>query len=82
MATTGSANLIYRAFVTFLRRDPSIPKDRLEANRLLVSWHRFASRTRNPFDYLTELQQHGEELSCSPAHWMPWNYRDACTVPA
>jgi hypothetical protein len=36
----------------------------------------------NPFDYLTKLQQHGEELSCSPAHWMPWNYRDACTVPA
>jgi hypothetical protein len=32
----------------------------------------------NPFDYLTELQQHGEELSRSPEHWMPWNYCDAC----
>jgi hypothetical protein len=30
----------------------------------------------NPFHYLTELQQHGEELSCSPEQWMPWNYRE------
>jgi len=34
----------------------------------------------NPFEYLTELQQHGEELSRSPEHWMPWNYRHACTA--
>jgi hypothetical protein len=26
------------------------------------------------FAYLTELQHHGEELSCSPEQWMPWNY--------
>lgn len=32
----------------------------------------------NPFDYLTQLQQHGEELSRNPEQWMPWNYRDAC----
>jgi hypothetical protein len=36
----------------------------------------------NPFEYRTKLQQHGEELSRSPKQWMPWNYRDACTVPA
>lgn len=28
----------------------------------------------NPFDYLTTLQQHGEELSRSPEQWMPWSY--------
>jgi transposase len=29
----------------------------------------------NPFNYLTELQRHAEELQQSPAAWMPWNYR-------
>ena len=28
----------------------------------------------NPFDYLTELQKHANELSTHPDHWMPWNY--------
>src|SRR6516162_3217219 len=28
----------------------------------------------NPFDYLTELQKHPEELAKDPATWMPWNY--------
>jgi transposase len=31
----------------------------------------------NPFDYLTELQQHTEALTVCPEQWMPWNYRDA-----
>lgn len=30
----------------------------------------------NPFDYLTELQRHAEELARSPSRWMPWNYRE------
>jgi transposase len=30
----------------------------------------------NPFDYLTELQRHAEELKQSPSAWMPWNYRE------
>ena len=30
----------------------------------------------NPFDYLTELQRHAEELKRNPSEWMPWNYRD------
>ena len=30
----------------------------------------------NPFEYLTELQKHADELSAHPADWMPWNYRD------
>jgi transposase len=30
----------------------------------------------NPFDYLTELQRHTEELSAKPIEWMPWSYRD------
>jgi transposase len=29
----------------------------------------------NPFDYLTELQRHAEELKHRPSEWMPWNYR-------
>jgi transposase len=29
----------------------------------------------NPFDYLTELQQHAVELKSKPSDWMPWNYR-------
>ena len=28
----------------------------------------------NPFDYLTELQKHAEELAKNPSAWMPWNY--------
>ena len=30
----------------------------------------------NPFDYLTELQRHAEELKQKPSEWMPWNYHD------
>jgi transposase len=30
----------------------------------------------NPFDYLTELQRHAQEMSESPEAWMPWNYRE------
>ena len=29
----------------------------------------------NPFDYLTELDRHADELAANPAQWMPWNYR-------
>jgi transposase len=31
----------------------------------------------NPFDYLTELQQHTDQLASSPQLWLPWNYREA-----
>jgi hypothetical protein len=30
----------------------------------------------NPFDYLTELQRHSEELKRGSSEWMPWNYRE------
>jgi hypothetical protein len=33
----------------------------------------------NPFDYLTELERHAEELAANPKSWMPWNYRDNLT---
>lgn len=29
----------------------------------------------NPFDYLTQLQQHADQLVASPECWLPWNYR-------
>jgi hypothetical protein len=28
----------------------------------------------NPFDYLTQLQRHSDELKDNPSQWMPWNY--------
>jgi transposase len=28
----------------------------------------------NPFDYLTGLHRHSEELAAKPGDWMPWNY--------
>jgi hypothetical protein len=30
----------------------------------------------NPFEYLTRLPKHTDELPAHPADWMPWNYRD------
>jgi transposase len=30
----------------------------------------------NPFDYLTELQEHVQEVESNPSQWMPWNYRE------
>jgi len=36
----------------------------------------------DPFDYLTELQRHAEELRRDPSAWMPWNYKTACGPPA
>jgi transposase len=29
----------------------------------------------NPFDYLTQLQRHVEQVALRPELWMPWNYR-------
>jgi len=31
----------------------------------------------NPFNYLTELQRHSDQLAGGPERWMPWNYRAA-----
>ena len=28
----------------------------------------------NPFDYLTQLRHHADELEATPQDWMPWNY--------
>lgn len=36
----------------------------------------------NPFDYLTELERHAEELSATPQNWMPWNYRQTLAAAA
>jgi hypothetical protein len=34
----------------------------------------------NPFDYLTQLQRHAEEVATTPDRWLPWNYRDNFTA--
>jgi hypothetical protein len=31
----------------------------------------------NPFDYLTQLQRHTDQVAATPERWMPWNYGDA-----
>ncbi|MDP6375582.1 MAG: IS66 family transposase [Pseudomonadales bacterium] len=39
----------------------------------------------DPFDYLTELQRHHEQVTSNPGAWMPWNYpgrRRQCTDPS
>ena len=36
----------------------------------------------NPFDYLSELQRHSEELKPCPSEWIPWNYRETQSRPA
>jgi transposase len=28
----------------------------------------------NPFEYLTELQEHADEVKRNPSQWLPWNY--------
>ena len=33
----------------------------------------------NPLEYLTQLQQHADQLVASPERWLPWNYRAALT---
>jgi transposase len=33
----------------------------------------------NPFDYLTELLRHAEDLQQKPSEWMPWNYHQTIT---
>jgi len=35
----------------------------------------------NPFEYLTEILRHKEEVARDPARWMPWNYREALKPP-
>ena len=36
----------------------------------------------NPYDYLTELNKHADELAAHPANWMPWTYQDAIASQA
>jgi transposase len=33
----------------------------------------------NPFDYLTQLQQHRDSVATCPERWLPWNYRETLT---
>ena len=34
----------------------------------------------NPFDYLTQLQRHADQVAASPQLWMPWNYPTGLSV--
>lgn len=35
----------------------------------------------SPFDYLTALQNHAEQVKITPSEWMPWNYSPNITNP-
>jgi hypothetical protein len=35
----------------------------------------------NPFEYLTALQHHAEQVAAAPAAWLPWNYRANLPAP-
>jgi hypothetical protein len=50
------------------------------AARASIRWLGYARRNcelnnADPFDYLTELQKHAEELAKTPAAWMPRSHR-------
>ncbi len=34
----------------------------------------------NPFEFLTALQEHADQVATAPERWLPWNYRDALSV--
>lgn len=34
----------------------------------------------NPFEYLTALLRHPEEIKQDASAWLPWNYREACVT--
>lgn len=36
----------------------------------------------NPFDYLTELQRHADDVARDPGAWMPWNFAEAVATAA
>ena len=36
----------------------------------------------DPFDYLTQLQRHAQDLANQPENWMPWNYRESLPAAA
>jgi transposase len=44
--------------------------------------HTCRLNTVNPFDYLTELQNHATTLAAAPQNWMPWNYRETIATAA
>jgi hypothetical protein len=42
--------------------------------RVAGGWNQLRlGRDVNPFEYLTRLQEHAEELAANPERWMPWN---------
>lgn len=41
---------------------------------LMTVIHTATRANVNPFDYLTEIQRHAEEVKQNPDAWLPWNY--------
>jgi len=35
----------------------------------------------NPFEYLTTLQHHADQIAQTPEHWMPWKYAETLAFP-
>lgn len=58
--------------------DETVPAMIAQVGDLYMSLiHTCELNSVNPFDYMTELQRHAEELRKDPITWMPWNYREA-----
>jgi len=61
---------------------PHKTQNRAEVGDLFMSLiHTCELNGANPFDYLTELQKHAEELAKNLAVWMPWIPSDPSSGP-
>jgi transposase len=74
------SNIVERALKKcILRRKNSLfykTENGAEVGDLFMSLiHTCELNGANPFDYLTELRKHAEEVAENPSAWMPWNYR-------
>jgi transposase len=71
------SNLVERALKKAIHRKNSLfykTENGAEVGDLFMSLiHTCELNGANPFDYLTELLRHAEELKRSPSEWMPWN---------
>jgi len=70
-------NLVERALKkAILHRKNSLLNGARVGDLFMSLIHTCELNGANPFDYLTWLQRHAEDLKRNPSEWMPWNYRE------
>ena len=78
--------LLQRGSITVSFRQAYV--NHFEGCGIVTCQHRVPSRLcgANPFQYLSEVERHADELSSNPDRRMPWNYQEtlaaAPTTPA